>query len=61
VGRPGYEPGHRQWSQYAWDITEKAQIGRRSREWTAVAQTELDCVREMARCLREISEGPVPR
>ena len=46
---------------YAFDTTEKAQIGRRSREWTAVGQTDEECVREMARYLREISEGRVPR
>ncbi len=61
VGRPAYEPLHRSWSQYAWDTTEKAALGRRSREWTAVGQTEHECVREMARCLREIGAGRVPR
>jgi len=45
---------------YAFDTTEKAHIGRRSREWTAVGQTEDDCVREMARCLREIAAGRAP-
>jgi hypothetical protein len=29
--------------------------------WTAVGQTEEECIREMARCLREISEGRVPK
>ncbi len=60
VGRPGQRHGG-QWAMYAFDTTEKAHIGRRSREWTAVAQTEVECVREMARCLREISEGRVPK
>jgi len=46
---------------YAFDTTEKAQIGRRSREWTAVGQTEVECVSEMAGCLVEIGEGRVPR
>lgn len=46
---------------YAFDQTEKAHIGKRSREWTAVAETEVECVREMARCLREIGEGRVPK
>jgi hypothetical protein len=36
-------------------------VGKRSREWTAVAPTELEVVREMARCLGEISAGRVPR
>jgi hypothetical protein len=45
---------------YAFDTREKAEIGRRSREWTAVGQTEVEYVSEMARCLREIIEGRVP-
>jgi hypothetical protein len=45
---------------YAFDQNEKAAVGWRSREWTAVGQTEVECVREMARCLREIVEGRVP-
>ena len=44
-----------------FDQTEKAHIGRRSREWTAEALSELECVYEMARCLREIGEDRVPR
>lgn len=32
----------------------------RSREWTAVAATELEVLREMARCLAIIAEGRVP-
>ncbi len=32
---------------HPYDTTEKALIGRRSREWTAVGQTQEDCVREM--------------
>jgi len=46
---------------YAYDTAEKAEIGRRSREWTAVVESEVECVLEMARCMREISEGKVPR
>lgn len=33
---------------YAYDTTEKAHIGKRSREWTAVDQTEVECVRDGA-------------
>lgn len=33
---------------YAFDTTETAHIGRRSREWSAVGQTEDECVREMS-------------
>ena len=36
------------------------EAGVRSREWTAVAPTELEVVRELARCLRLIREGRVP-
>jgi hypothetical protein len=46
---------------YTFDQTEKAHIGRRSREWTAVGNIEDECIREMARCVREISEGRVPK
>ncbi len=60
VVRPGQRHGG-QWALYAFDPKERAHIGRRSREWTAVGQTEVECVHEMARCLREISEGRVPK
>lgn len=59
VERPGLRHGG-QWAVYAFDTTERAAIGKRSREWTAVGQTEVECVREMARCLRE-SEWGSPR
>ena len=60
VGRPGQRHGG-QWEQYAFDTAEKDHVGRRSREWTAVGQTEVECVREMTRCLGEISEERVPK
>ena len=60
VGRPGQRYGG-QWEQYAFDQTEKAHIGKRSREWTAVGETEVECVREMARCLREIGARRPPK
>lgn len=60
VGRPSQRHGG-SWAMYAFDQREKAHIGKRSREWTAVGQTEVHCVREMARCLRELSEGRTPR
>lgn len=59
VGRAGQRHGG-QWTIYAFDTTERAHIGRRSREWTAVGWSEVECVREMARCLREIAAGRVP-
>ena len=54
VGRPGQRHGG-QWEQYAFDATEKATSagavgsGRRS-------ETEVECVWQMARCLRELGE-----
>ena len=53
VGPPVYIE-HRDRDQYAFDTRERAKAGHRSREWTAVGQSELEVVREMARCLREI-------
>jgi len=61
VGTPVFHVERVQWAQYAFDQTEKAHIGKRSREWTAVGKTEVECVREMARCLREVGAGRVPR
>lgn len=60
IGTPGYHVERDQWALYAFDTTERVKIGRRSREWTAVAPTEEDVVREMACCLREIGAGRVP-
>ena len=61
VGRPLYNARRDEWSLYAFDTTEKAKIGRRSREWTAVGPTEERVVREMARCLTELAAGRVPK
>ena len=41
--------------------SETAVNGKRSREWTAVARSEVGVVREMARCLRELAAGGWPR
>ena len=60
VGRPGYVDRYRQWNMYAFDPSERPVVGKRSREWTAVGQTELHCVEEMARCLGEIKAGRWP-
>ena len=46
---------------YALDTRDRPKAGHRSREWTGVAQPELQVVREMARCLREIGEDRVPQ
>ncbi len=61
VGQPSYHDERNEWLMYAFDPSERAVMGKRSREWTAVARTEGAVVREMARCLREISEGRWPR
>ena len=50
----------RGWEQYPFDTRERHKHGRRTREWTAVAQSELEVVREMARCLQVIGEGRIP-
>jgi hypothetical protein len=39
----------------AFDPKDKVEIGRRSREWTPVGQIEEECIREMGRCSRKIS------
>jgi len=60
VGIPLYDVRRRRWQQFAYENTKRAPVGRRSREWTVVGQTEEECVREMARCLHAISEGREP-
>ena len=45
VGPPMYHEDRRDWEQYGFDTRERPKAGHRSREWTAVAQTELDLVR----------------
>lgn len=61
VGKPMLHDERGEWQLYAFDPSERAVQGQRKREWTAVAQTEEGVVLEMARCLREISEGSVPK
>ena len=39
----------RLWLGPSWAV-----MGERGRQWVAVGPTELDCVREMARCLGEL-------
>jgi len=51
----------REWVQYAFDPSERPKVGLRSREWTAIAESEEAVVREMARCLGEISTGRAPQ
>lgn len=61
VGRPTYDERRDEWSLYAFDATERPKVGRREREWIAVALTQAGVVREMARCLNEIVSGRFPR
>jgi hypothetical protein len=60
VRRPTNMERRGAWEQYAFDPRGCARAGRRSREWIAVAPTELEVVRELARCLRLIRGGRVP-
>ena len=60
LGRPGYHDERREWHMYAFDPTERPSVGARSREWTAVADSEVGVLREMARCLLAIAEGRTP-
>lgn len=46
---------------YAFDPSERPVVGIRKREWTAIADSEVGVVKEMARCLGEIKQGRVPR
>ena len=46
---------------YAFDPNERPRVGLRSRESTALGDSEEDVVREMARCLRAITAGRAPR
>lgn len=61
VGSPSEHPARGEWLLYAFDPSERPVMGKRTREWQAVAPTEIEVVREMARCLREISEGRWPK
>lgn len=61
VGRPSCHPERREWLLYAFDPSERAVVGVRKRDGTAIADSEEAVVREMARCLREIAAGRVPK
>jgi len=57
VERPRYHRESREWVQYAFDPSERPVVGLRSRERTARAESEVDVVTEMTRCLRKLGEG----
>jgi hypothetical protein len=61
VGQPSYHVERDEWLLCAFDPSERAVVGVRSREWTAVASSEVGVVQEMARCLAELREGRTPR
>ncbi len=61
VGSPSYHTDRREWVMYAFDPLERAVVGVREREWTAIAGSEEAVLREMARCLRDIAAGRVPK
>lgn len=60
VGRPMYHDERRTWEQYAWLPSGKVRGGKPRKEWTAVGATEVECVKEMARCLAELGQGRWP-
>ncbi len=61
IGRPFLYHERNEWQQYAFDPAERAVVGVRRRERTAIAATEVAVVRQMPRCQREISQGRVPK
>jgi hypothetical protein len=61
VGRPAYEERRNEWSLYAFYTRERPKVGRRAHEWTAISPTQSGVLREMARCLRVLSRGGVPK
>ena len=61
MGQLMEHPELNEWSQYAFDPSETPIVGKRSREWTAVGQTELHCVQTMAYCLAELKAGRWPK
>jgi hypothetical protein len=62
VGRPSYIERYDRFEQFAFDTTDRGRPGKpHTREWTAVGQTDVECLEAIVRCLREISEGRWPR
>lgn len=58
--RPNLHDERGRWLMYASDPAEKPRKGVRQHEWSAMADSEVRVVREMARCLAEIKAGRVP-
>jgi hypothetical protein len=61
VGRPSEHPERREWVMFAFDTRERAIEGKREGEWTTVAPSELEVLRSMAYCLRELRAGRWPK
>jgi hypothetical protein len=59
--KPELPPEARRVILYALDARERPKLGVRVREWTAVESTDECVLRQMARCLREIAAGHVPK
>lgn len=60
VGRPYHHDERRTREQHAFIPSGRSRGGAPRKEWIAVGATELACVREIARCLRELDEGRWP-
>ena len=60
VGQPMYHEHRREWEQYAFDTRERPKAGTGRGSGRRSRASELEVVREMARCLRLIGEGQVP-
>jgi hypothetical protein len=61
IGTPAFNERRDEWSIYIYDPSERQKLGHRSREWTTVAPTPERALRSAAYCLRETSEGRVPK
>jgi hypothetical protein len=54
VGRGYYHDERGVWEQCAWLPSGRARGSGPEKDWIAVGATEVECVREMACCLREL-------
>lgn len=61
VGRPYRHNSRSEWELYAWLPTLRAGGGRPRKDWIATGDTEVECLREMARCLVELGDGRWPK
>ena len=55
VGRPSFHVERNENHQHAFDPSEKAVVGFRQREWTAIARTEVEWVQENGTMPAEIA------